>query len=33
MHWSCPDILAIACTTLIFEIDSCGKKGQECNPF
>ncbi len=33
MHWTCPGILAIACTTLMSEIDSCGKKGQECNLF
>jgi hypothetical protein len=33
MRWSCPSILAIACTTLIYEIDSCGKKGQECSLF
>jgi hypothetical protein len=33
MPWTCPSTLAIACATLIYEIDSCGKKGQECSLF
>jgi len=26
MHWSCPNIIAIACTTLMYETSSCAKK-------
>jgi len=33
MHWSCPHILAIACTTLMYEIDSCGKKRTRMQSF